>query len=92
MFRLFNRKKLKRPVQDWEFVLMYKTIEKLPTEFEYLKHQIEAEFFTSSLVGYSAADPDYVAFSFADGVSAFERKREWGYKITNIKSTGYCLG
>ena len=85
MFRLFNRKKSKRPAQDWELVLMYKTLEKLPTEFEYLKRQIEADIFASSLVGYSASYPDYVAFSYADGISAFERKREHGYKITNIK-------
>ncbi|XHR96831.1 hypothetical protein ACFJIV_09320 [Mucilaginibacter sp. UC70_90] len=64
---------------------MYKTLEKLPTEFEYLKRQIEADIFASSLVGYSASYPDYVAFSYADGISAFERKRERGYKITNIK-------
>lgn len=33
MFRLFNKKRIKRPVQDWELVLMYKTIEKLPADF-----------------------------------------------------------
>ncbi|MFS2186354.1 hypothetical protein ACCC92_06740 [Mucilaginibacter sp. Mucisp84] len=85
MFRLFNRKKSKRPVQDWELVLMYKTLEKLPTEFEYLKRQIEADIFASSLVGYSASYPDYVAFSYSDEYKEFRRMGERDYEITNIK-------
>ncbi|MFC0514356.1 hypothetical protein ACFFGT_09100 [Mucilaginibacter angelicae] len=85
MFGIFKKKKFKRPVQDWELMLMYKTLEKLPNEFKPLKEQIESGLFTSSLVGYSTSDPDYVAFSFSDQIRDFERKRERGYKITNIK-------
>lgn len=85
MFGLFSKNRSRRAVQDWELVLMYKTIEKLPSEFESLRNQIEAEIFDLAFIGYNKYDPDYVGLSSPWSVREFEHKYDRDYEITNIK-------
>ncbi len=72
-------------MQDWELVLMYKTIEKLPADFGKLNDQIEADLFTSALVSYSDSYPDFIAFPYSDEYNEFRRRGERDYEISNIK-------
>ncbi|WEA03846.1 hypothetical protein [Mucilaginibacter sp. SJ] len=86
MFNLFKSKKKRLPVETWEMVLIKNALKKLPKEFESLINQIDEKLFLYSLVGYSSAFPDYVAFSFAPTlINKFEKKKEADYEITDIR-------
>jgi hypothetical protein len=85
MFGLFNKKKKRRSIEDWELLLLYNTLEKLPDEFKILKKQIESELFVSASIGYSSFNPDYIGFSYSEIISDFENRKEKDYQITNIK-------
>jgi hypothetical protein len=86
MFGLFNKKKKRRSIEDWELALLRNSLEKLPEEFTYLKMQLERKLFVSVLIGYSSDYPDFIAFSYDSTLfKDFEHKKEKDYNITNIK-------
>jgi hypothetical protein len=86
MFGLFNKKKKKRDLNQWELSLLNNVISKLPDDYQYLANQTTAGLFTAALIGYSSYNPDYVAFSFnSEIINDYENQKEKDYKITNIR-------